>query len=209
MTVRKPVIYAKIALLAGIVGTLSACSPDAASQAQKVAPMPQETANQPPTPKEESATQFAGLTGGVIDLASYRGKVVLVVNTASQCGYTGQYAGLETLYQARKSDGLVILGVPSNDFGGQEPGSADQIKDFCEINYGVTFPLAAKSVVKGPNAHPFYRSAIDALGPTAQPAWNFHKVLVGKDGVPIKAFASGVAPNAAELAVAIDAALAS
>jgi glutathione peroxidase len=209
MTARAILFHAKIALLAGLVGTLPACSPEGAPLTQKAPTMTQENAHQSVAPKVMSGMQFEGLTGGVIDLASFRGKVVLVVNTASQCGYTGQYAGLETLYQARKADGLVILGVPSNDFGGQEPGSADQIKDFCEINYGVTFPLAAKSVVKGPNAHPFYRNAVDALGPTAQPAWNFHKVLVGKDGVPIKAFASGVAPNAAELETAIDAALAS
>jgi glutathione peroxidase len=156
----------------------------------------------------QSATQFDGLTGGRINLDDYRGKVVLVVNTASQCGFTGQYAGLEKLYRARQRDGLVIVGVPSNDFGGQEPGSAGEIKKFCELNYGVTFPMAAKYAVRGPRAHPFYRNALARLGSTAQPAWNFHKILVGKNGQPIAAFPSGVTPDAPELARAINAALA-
>lgn len=155
-----------------------------------------------------TATQFDGLMGGRINLDDYRGKVVLVVNTASQCGFTGQYAGLETLYRTRSRDGLVIIGVPSNDFGGQEPGSAGEIKRFCELNYGVTFPMAAKYAVRGPNAHPFYRNALARLGRSAEPAWNFHKILVGKNGQPIAAFPSGTAPNAPELARAINGALA-
>ena len=155
-----------------------------------------------------SATQFGGLMGGQVNLNDYRGKVVLIVNTASQCGFTGQYAGLERLYRARQRDGLVIVGVPSNDFGGQEPGSTGQIKRFCELNYGVTFPMTTKYVVSGRNAHPFYRGALAQLGATAEPAWNFHKILVGKNGQPIAAFASGVTPEAPELARAINAALA-
>jgi glutathione peroxidase len=154
-----------------------------------------------------SATQFDGLMGGQIDLASYRGKVVLVVNTASQCGFTGQYSGLERLYQARQRDGLVIVGVPSNDFGGQEPGSAGEIKKFCELNYGVTFPMTAKNVVSGPRAHPFFLNAVARLGPSAEPAWNFHKILIGKNGQPVAAFASGVTPQAPELSRAISLAL--
>jgi glutathione peroxidase len=146
--------------------------------------------------------------GGRVDLADFRGKVVLVVNTASQCGFTGQYAGLERLYRARSGDGLVIVGVPSNDFGGQEPGSASEIKRFCELNYGVTFPMAAKYAVTGPRAHPFYRNALARLGQSAEPAWNFHKILIGKNGQPIVAFPSGVTPDAPELARAINAALA-
>lgn len=161
-----------------------------------------------PQTRRQSATQFDGLMGGQIDLASYRGKVVLVVNTASQCGFTGQYEGLERLYQTRQRDGLVIVGVPSNDFGGQEPGSAGQIKKFCELNYGVTFPMAAKNVVSGPRAHPFFANAVARLGPSAEPAWNFHKILIGKNGQPIAAFASGVTPQAPELNRAINTALA-
>jgi glutathione peroxidase len=172
-----------------------ASAPKAASAVAKAAPA-------------VSATEFDGLMGGRVNLSNYRGKVVLVVNTASQCGFTGQYAGLETLYRARARDGLVIVGVPSNDFGGQEPGSAGEIKRFCELNYGVTFPMTAKYAVRGPSAHPFYRNALARLGPSAQPAWNFHKILVGKDGQPVAAFASGVTPQAPELTRAINAALA-
>jgi glutathione peroxidase len=161
-----------------------------------------------PALQTQSASQFEGLMGGRIDLADYRGKVVLVVNTASQCGFTGQYSGLERLYRSRSRDGLMIIGVPSNDFGGQEPGSAGEIKRFCELNYGVTFPMAAKNIVRGPNAHPFFRNAVTRLGPNAQPAWNFHKILVGKNGQPIAAFPSATTPDAPELARAINAALA-
>jgi glutathione peroxidase len=132
----------------------------------------------------------------------------LVVNTASECGYTGQYAGLERLWKARRGDGLVIVGVPSNDFGGQEPGSAAEIKKFCELNYGVSFPMAAKYSVKGPNAHPFYRNSFRVLGAKAEPKWNFHKILIGKDGRPLAAFPSAVTPDSKELAQAINAALA-
>nr|WP_323805949.1 glutathione peroxidase [Candidatus Phycosocius spiralis] len=146
--------------------------------------------------------------GGQIDLSAYRGKVVLVVNTASECGYTGQYAGLERLWKARRGDGLVVVGVPSNDFGGQEPGSAAQIKKFCELNYGVSFPMAAKYSVRGPNAHPFYRNSLKVLGAKAEPKWNFHKILIGKDGRPVDAFPSAVTPDAKELTRAINAALA-
>lgn len=178
--------------------------------AQTATAQPRVTAKAPPlvAAQAQSSTQFEGLMGGRIDLAEYRGKVVLVVNTASQCGFTGQYSGLERLYRARSRDGLVIVGVPSNDFGGQEPGSAGEIKKFCELNYGVTFPMAAKNVVRGPNAHPFYRNALARLGRSAEPAWNFHKILVGKNGQPVTAFASGITPDAPELTRAINAALA-
>jgi glutathione peroxidase len=167
-------------------------------------------ANKSPIPAKlaTSSQQFEGLMGGQIDLSAYKGKVVLVVNTASECGYTGQYAGLERLWKARRRDGLVIVGVPSNDFGGQEPGSAAEIKKFCELNYGVSFPMAAKYSVRGPNAHPFYRNSFKLLGAKAEPKWNFHKILIGKDGRPIDAFPSAVTPDAKELKQAINAALA-
>jgi glutathione peroxidase len=187
-----------------LLGVAYAIGSNAAAQIRTKAPV---TKLVPSTPAP-SATQFDGLMGGRINLDDYRGKVVLVVNTASQCGFTGQYAGLETLYRARQRDGLVIVGVPSNDFGGQEPGSAGEIKRFCELNYGVTFPMAAKYVVRGPNAHPFYRNALARLGPSAQPTWNFHKILVGKNGQPIAAFPSGTTPDSPELRRAINSALA-
>jgi glutathione peroxidase len=192
-----------IALLGGVMAISGLV------QAQSRPKAPARVAIPPKAPAPAlTATQFDGLMGGRINLDDYRGKVVLVVNTASQCGYTGQYAGLETLYRTRSRDGLVIVGVPSNDFGGQEPGSAGEIKRFCELNYGVTFPMAAKYVVRGPNAHPFYRNALARLGPSAQPAWNFHKILVGKNGQPIAAFPSGTTPDAPELGRAITNALA-
>lgn len=162
----------------------------------------------PAPPQAQSVTRFDGLMGGQIDLASYRGKAVLLVNTASQCGFTGQYAGLEALYRAKARDGLVIVGVPSNDFGQQEPGSAGEIKKFCELNYGVTFPMAAKTSVRGAKAHPFYRDALAKLGPSAQPAWNFHKILIDTKGQPIAAFPSATKPDAPELLRAINTALA-
>ncbi len=205
---RKMYVVASCVLAALAAGTfLNAYSGDksnAQAQVSKARPSPGPASPARPL----SPTQFGGLMGGQVNLTDYRGKVVLVVNTASQCGFTGQYAGLERLYRARQRDGLVIVGVPSNDFGGQEPGSTGEIKRFCELNYGVTFPMTTKYVVSGPNAHPFYRGALARLGTAAEPAWNFHKILVGKNGQPIAAFASGVTPEAPELARAINAALA-
>ncbi|MFN5270154.1 MAG: glutathione peroxidase [Hyphomonadaceae bacterium] len=179
-----------------------AASGQSAPQKPKAAPAPTK-ANAMSSPE-----MFDGLMGGQVNLADYRGKVVLVVNTASQCGYTGQYAGLETLWKSRQREGLVIIGVPSNDFGGQEPGSATEIKKFCELNYGVTFPMAAKYAVRGPSAHPFYRNALSVLGSKAEPKWNFHKILIGKDGRPVATFASAVTPQSTELGQAITNALA-
>jgi len=150
---------------------------------------------------------FDGLTGGEIRMSEYRGQVVMVVNTASECGFTPQYEGLQKLYDARKTKRFVIVGVPSNDFGGQEPGSAKEIARFCKLNYGVTFPMAAKAVVTGPKAHPFYRWARTAFGAAGEPKWNFHKYLVDKRGVPTRAWPSATKPEAKEIADAIDAAL--
>lgn len=189
------------------VGIAVAASGQSTPQKPKAAPAPAQTPTPTKAPSMTSPNLFEGLMGGQINLADYRGKVVLVVNTASQCGYTGQYAGLETLWKSRQREGLVIVGVPSNDFGGQEPGSAAEIKKFCELNYGVTFPMAAKYVVRGPSAHPFYRNALNVLGPKAEPKWNFHKILIGKDGRPIAAFPSAVTPQSAELSTAITNAL--
>jgi glutathione peroxidase len=192
--------------LSGVIGAALVIAVAAANQSvpqkPKAAPQPKKAVAM------SSPDFFEGLMGGQVNLADYRGKVVLVVNTASQCGYTGQYAGLETLWKSRQREGLVIVGVPSNDFGGQEPGSATEIKKFCELNYGVTFPMAAKYTVRGPSAHPFYRNAVSVLGPKAEPKWNFHKILIGKDGRPVAAFASAVTPQSAELSQAITAALA-
>ncbi|MCK6546680.1 glutathione peroxidase [Myxococcota bacterium] len=145
------------------------------------------------------------LDGSKANLAEYSGKVALVVNTASECGYTPQYAGLEKLYAARKGEGLVVLGFPSNDFGGQEPGTPEQIQTFCRTKYGIQFPMFEKVKTKGAGKHAIYAF----LGAThGEPKWNFHKYLVGKDGRVIAAFPSNVAPDSPELKKAIDAALA-
>lgn len=137
------------------------------------------------------------LNGTPVNLSDYAGKLVLIVNTASQCGFTPQYAGLEALYQEFKDQGLVILGFPCNQFGGQEPGDADQIAQTCQINYGVSFPMFAKVDVKGSNAHPLYKWLTRALpgwlGKSIK--WNFTKFLIGRDGAPIKRFSSITKPE--------------
>lgn len=161
-------------------------------------------------PKERpamSATEFTSINGKPLDLTALGAKAVLVVNTASKCGFTPQYKGLQALYEDKKDDGLVIVGIPSNDFMGQEPGTEEEVKTFCEINYGVTFPLTKKYHVKGKEAHPFYASAISKLGKEAEPAWNFHKVLIKGDGTPLKAYPSKVRPDDSALLADIEAAL--
>jgi glutathione peroxidase len=134
-------------------------------------------------------------------LRAYAGKVVLVVNTASECGYTPQYQGLQKLHEELGPKGLVVLGFPSNDFGGQEPGSSEQIATFCQKNYGVTFPLFEKVVTKGAGASPLYQLLSESAGP---PKWNFHKYLVDKQGRVVRGFPSSVAPESSELRTAID-----
>jgi glutathione peroxidase len=146
------------------------------------------------------------LEGKPADLAQYAGKVTLVVNVASKCGFTPQYKGLEALYKDYSDKGFFVLGFPSNDFGGQEPGNPQEIRTFCERNYGVTFPMFAKLVTKaGPDQSPIYQF----LGKSGQlPSWNFCKYLIGKDGKIIAFFPSKVTPEDKELRAAIDAALA-
>jgi glutathione peroxidase len=144
------------------------------------------------------------LDGKSQSLAAYKGKVVLAVNVASECGFTPQYAGLQKLYTEYRDRGLVILGFPCNQFGAQEPGTATQIESFCQTNYGVTFPLFEKLDVKGAKQAPVYQFLTARHG---EPAWNFHKYLVGKDGQVIAAFPSKVAPDSPELRTALEAAL--
>jgi glutathione peroxidase len=148
------------------------------------------------------AFSFKTLDGKDLNLAERIGRPVLVVNTASLCGYTPQYAGLETLWTRYRDRGLLVIGVPSNDFGGQEPGGASEIHDTAH-RHGVTFPLSEKVSVKGEAAHPFYRwAALQRPGET--PRWNFHKYLVGRDGTLAAAFASAVEPTDSRLIVAIE-----
>lgn len=149
--------------------------------------------------------QSKRLNGQSVNLSEYKGKVVLVVNTASECGYTPQYAGLEKLWGEYKDKGVVVLGIPSNDFGGQEPGSAEQIARFCELRYKVSFPMLEKVKTKGAGQSPIYEFLARKHG---EPKWNFHKYLVGKDGQVRAAFPSSVAPDSTELKGAIDKALA-
>jgi glutathione peroxidase len=148
------------------------------------------------------AFSFAGLEGDAIRLSDFAGKPIMVVNTASLCGYTPQYAGLEQLYVRFHDRGLVMLGVPSNDFGGQEPGGATEITQTANKEYGVTFPLAAKAEVIGPNAHPFYKWAAGER-PLEVPKWNFHKYLIGRDGHIAAVFPTQVEPMEARVVDAV------
>ena len=148
------------------------------------------------------AFSFAGLEGGQIHLSEYAGKPILIVNTASLCGYTPQYAGLQQLWTRYRDRGLMIIGVPSNDFGEQEPGGPDDIMKTAHDEYGVTFPLAAKAVVKGPSAHPFYKWAA-AERPLETPRWNFHKYLIGHDGRIAAVFPTQTEPTDTKVVAAI------
>jgi len=145
---------------------------------------------------------------GEINLGDYAGKAVLVVNVASACGFTSQYRDLEALYEAKVGKGLVIVGVPCNDFGQQEPGEEREIREFCDTSYHVTFPMTAKVEISASGKrHPFYKWVADELGESALPRWNFHKYLIGKDGQLAGAFSSKAAPLGPEVLDAIKGAL--
>ena len=150
---------------------------------------------------------FTSIDGKPMPLSGFAGKAVLVVNTASACGLTPQYKGLEALWCDYKGRGLVVLGVPCNDFGAQEPGTEGEIKTFCETSFGVDFPMTSKEHVIGAGAHPFYQWAAKELGEGGTPRWNFHKYLVAKDGALAGTFGSRTEPEAAEVKAAIEAAL--
>ena len=151
--------------------------------------------------------EFIAIEGGKLPLAQYRGKALLIVNTASFCGYTPQYEGLQTLWERYEKRGLVVIGVPSNDFGEQEPNAESEILGFCKGAFGVTFPLTTKQPVSGSAAHPFYAWARASLGQDAAPRWNFHKYLVGRDGRLVAGYGSNVAPLSPLLTGAIEKAL--
>ncbi len=139
-------------------------------------------------------------------LCQYRGKVVLVVNTASFCGFTGQYEGLEKMYAKYKEQGLVVLGFPSNDFGSQEPGSNKEIAEFCRLTYGVKFPMLAKSDVVGSGTNPLYKQLASITG--EKPKWNFHKYLIDRSGQKVSSFPSTTAPDSKTFVNAVEKALA-
>lgn len=153
--------------------------------------VPATQAGQCPALLDHNFTQLQ--TGQPMPLCQYAGKVLLVVNTASYCGFTDQYDGLEKLYDRLKSRGLVVIGFPSNDFGEQEPGNDKEIADFCRLTYGVEFPMVSKTVVKGPQANTFHKRLAEITGST--PRWNFHKYLISRDGGKVVAFGSATAPD--------------
>ena len=150
---------------------------------------------------------FQSIDGGALPFSSFKGKAVLVVNVASQCGLTPQYSGLEALWKAKKDKGLVVLGVPANNFGAQEPGSETEIKTFCETRFGVDFPMTAKQDVIGQSAHPMYKWLAGELGEDAAPKWNFHKYLINKDGTIGGVFGPRTTPDDAAMNAEIDKAL--
>ncbi|MBC7769989.1 MAG: glutathione peroxidase [Phycisphaerales bacterium] len=156
-----------------------------------------------------TAYQFAfdGLWTDRVPMTAFEGDVVLVVNTASRCGLAPQYEGLQAIYDEYQGRGFEVVGVPANNFLGQEPGSAEEIQEFCTLNYGVTFPMTAKTEVIGAERHAFYAWAETQLGESAVPQWNFHKLLIGRDGRLIAAFDSRTEPTAANVREAIEAAL--
>ncbi|MDA9549684.1 redoxin domain-containing protein [Bradyrhizobium yuanmingense] len=152
------------------------------------------------------AFSFPALSGDDIRLATFTGKPLLVVNTASLCGYTPQYAGLQEIWNEFRGRGLTVIGVPSNDFGGQEPGGGSEITQTAHHQYGVTFPITAKAAVVGARAHPFYKWAAEAR-PKEVPRWNFHKYLIGRDGYIAEVFPSAVEPADTRIKTAIARAL--
>ena len=146
--------------------------------------------------------------GSSKSLGDYTGKVLLIVNVASRCGFTKQYAGLQALNAAYADKGLAVLGFPCNDFGGQEPGKDTEIAQFCQLNFGISFPMTTKYKVSGRDAHPFYHSAKQVLGKGARPKWNFHKYLIGRDQHLLTHFSSTTSPNDKRLIKALENALA-
>jgi glutathione peroxidase len=158
-------------------------------------------------PVSAHAFSFPSIDGGELALATFKGRPVLIVNTASECGYTPQYAGLERLWRTYRERALMVLGVPSNDFGGQEPGDEAAIAAFCRNNYSVDFPLTAKQTVIGGDAHPFFRWVAEEFGEAAAPKWNFHKYLVAADGGLAGLWPARVDPLDPEITEAIEAAL--
>jgi glutathione peroxidase len=165
-------------------------------------------ATPPPSSSAESPCpsvlnhKFANLQDEPVSLCQFSGRVLLIVNTASECGYTPQYEGLEKLYRRYRDKGFAVLGFPANDFGGQEPGSNQQIAQFCRLNYGVTFPMFAKTSVVGTNGNPLFHELAAKTG--KPPRWNFHKYLLSRAGQPVAAFESAIAPEDARMTLQIE-----
>ena len=160
------------------------------------------------TMSENSKTFFDfkinSINGNELDLSTFNGKTILLVNVASKCGFTKQYDDLQKLYDIYKDKGLVVIGVPTNQFGGQEPGTETEIKNFCETNLNITFPMTGKYDVKGDSAHPIYLWAKDTYGKSTVPKWNFHKILINKEGKIDDTFASFTGPMSKKIINKLD-----
>jgi glutathione peroxidase len=208
-----------LALLALVAGCSKATKDEGATVVAKAAPGAAPTgAGSPASPAVSGSPAATAKSSSVYDftldtidgtprsLDDLRGKVLVLVNTASECGYTPQYEGLQKLHARYEKRGFSVVAFPSNDFGGQEPGSNEEIKAFCSTKFGVTFPLFAKITVKGPNKHPLY-AMLSQTPPAGEVSWNFNKFLVGKDGHVIARFDSKVTPESPELVQAIEKAL--
>ncbi len=150
---------------------------------------------------------FYDLDGSPLNLTEYKDKVIVVVNVASQCGFTNQYEDMQKVWEKYQVKGVIMLGVPSNDFANQEPGNNKEIKNFCEAKFGITFPMTEKVSVKGENAHPFYLWAKENHGKSAIPKWNFHKIIIGKNGKVVDTFASITNPSSKKFITALEKAL--
>lgn len=176
-----------------LLASLAVACADSQSQSQKPADTGKVSAAMPSA--EYLKIPFATITGDTAKLADYAGKVVLIVNTASKCGYTPQYNGLETLYETYKDSGLVIIGFPANNFGGQEPGTNEEIANFCSSKFNVTFPMMAKVSVKGQDIHPLFKYLTENAGINGEIGWNFSKFLLDRNGKLVARYESKVTPE--------------
>ena len=147
---------------------------------------------------------FKDLDGSNLSLSEYKQKVIVVVNVASKCGFTSQYDDMQKVWDEYQKKGVVMIGVPSNDFGNQEPGNSEDIKNFCESKFGITFPMTEKVSVKGDDAHPFYKWAVKNHGKSAIPKWNFHKIIVDREGKVSETFSSITSPSSKKFIKAIE-----
>jgi len=200
MNDRRPLVASVLLSLAAL--TLGACAGANSDSSEESLMTPHETAADPAYVLNHTLPRIEGEDES---LETYKGKVILIVNTASKCGYTPQYDGLQALYESKKADGLVVLGFPSDNFGGQEFDTNDEVVHFCRVNYGVEFPLFAKVDVKGDGATPLFQQLAAQPAPVGgEPRWNFTKFLVGRDGKVVARYESGVGPESDELTSMID-----
>ncbi len=194
-----------VAALAALLWTQLPVMPYAASQS-KLDPQSTDTQSTLDT-RSAHDIAFTSIDGDPLPLSDFEGSAILVVNTASLCGFTYQYDGLQGVYDRYRDRGLIVLGVPSNDFGQQEPGKAEEIKQFCEVNFNIDFPLTEKQSVKGEGAHAFFRHVAETLGEESLPRWNFHKYLIDPEGRIVGAWPSRTEPAGDEITAAIEQAL--